>query len=123
MSYPKEYLLELWDRRRARALMREVEKARLARQVRKARSKRDTAAEQATKKAGTAAARTWTTLAATILALMLAAAVAFGESPTLCQQAYLMSGLNPQRTSFEEFAELHGDTFCAASGDVGSPAD
>jgi hypothetical protein len=125
MSHPYENLLELWDRR-TKALMREAGKARLARQARKARLNRDTGTdEQVTKKAGTAAVSTrmWATLGAMILALMLVAAVAFGEDSTPCQQAYLMSGLNPQQTSFEEFVELHGDTFCAASSEPGSPGD
>jgi len=89
------------------------------------RARAKESSDQATKKAGTAAVSTriWPALGATILALMLAAAVAFGEDSTPCQQAYLMSGLNPQQTSFEEFVELHGDTFCAASGDLDSPTN
>jgi hypothetical protein len=103
MSHPYENLLELWNRR-SKALMREAGKTHLTWQARKARLKRDTgAAEPVTKKAGTAAVSTriWAALGTTILALMLAAAVAL-ENSTPCQQAYLMSGLNPQQTSFEE---------------------
>ncbi len=47
------------------------------------------------------------------LATMMVAAVTFGEDPTLCQQAYLASGLTEQQMSLEEFGALYGDAFCA----------
>jgi hypothetical protein len=58
-------------------------------------------------------ARKWIVLGAT-LAIMLAGAMAFGEAPTPCQEAYLMSGLSEQQMSFEEFGELYSDTLCSS---------
>ena len=57
----------------------------------------------------------WVALGA-IVAMMLAAAAAFGETPTPCYEAYLASGLSQQQMGFEEFRELYGDGVCATSG-------
>jgi hypothetical protein len=57
--------------------------------------------------------RRWMVLGAT-LATMLAGAMALGETPTPCQEAYLMSGLNEQQMSFEEFGEFYADTLCSS---------
>ena len=57
----------------------------------------------------------WVTLGA-IVATMLAAAAAFGETPTPCYEAYLASGLSQQQMGFEEFRELYGDGVRATSG-------
>ena len=56
--------------------------------------------------------RRWMALGA-MVALMLVAALAFGEAPTPCQEAYLMSGLSEQQMSFEEFGGLYADTWCS----------
>lgn len=58
-------------------------------------------------------ARKWMVLGAT-LATMLAGAMAFGETPTRCQEAYVMSGLSEQQMSFEEFSEFYSDTLCSS---------
>jgi hypothetical protein len=55
--------------------------------------------------------RKWMALGAT-LATMLVAAVALGEDPALCQQAYLASGLTEQQMTLEQFGALYGDAFC-----------
>jgi hypothetical protein len=51
-----------------------------------------------------------------MLAAMVAASAALTETQTPCYQAYLMSGFNPQQTSFEEFRGLYGDTSLCAPG-------
>jgi hypothetical protein len=52
-----------------------------------------------------------------ILAMALVASVVFsGETPTACQQAYLMSGLPEQQMSFADFSGPYSETFCAPSG-------
>ena len=58
-------------------------------------------------------ARKWVVLGAA-LATMLAGAMAFGEDPTPCYEAYRTSGLTEQQMSFEEFGEFYGDTLCAS---------
>ena|SRR3712207_1722986 len=75
--------------------------------------------------------RKWVVLGAT-LATMLAGAMAFGETPTPCQEAYLMTGPGEHRMSFEEFVEFYADTLCSpeqtlvggavSAGDLGSEA-
>jgi hypothetical protein len=63
-------------------------------------------------------ARRWA-LGLIVVAILLAASAAFGGTPTPCHEAYLMSGFNPQQTSFEEFRGLHNDTtFCAPGGEA-----
>ena len=57
-------------------------------------------------------ARKWVILGAA-LAMMAAGAIAFGEKPTPCYEAYVLSGLS-QQMSFQEFGELYGDTLCAS---------
>jgi hypothetical protein len=57
--------------------------------------------------------RKWVVLGAT-LATMLGCAMAFGETPTPCQEAYLMSGLSEQQMIFEEFGEFYADTLCSS---------
>jgi len=59
--------------------------------------------------------RKWVALGA-VVATMLAAAAAFGETPTPCYEEYLASGLSQQQMAFEEFRELYGDGVCATSG-------
>jgi hypothetical protein len=54
-------------------------------------------------------ARKWVVLGATLV-LLLGWAMAFGETPTPCYEAYLMSGLSEQQMSFEEFSE----TLCSS---------
>ncbi len=56
--------------------------------------------------------RKWVVLGAT-LATMLAGAMAFGETPTPCQETYLMTGPSGHQMSFEEFREFYGDTLCS----------
>ena len=58
-------------------------------------------------------ARKWVVLGAA-LATMLAGAMAFGEDPTPCYEAYRTSGLTEQQMSFEKFGEFYGDTLCAS---------
>ena len=57
----------------------------------------------------------WVVLGA-IVAMMLAAAAAFGENWDPCYEAYLASGLSQQQVGFEEFRELYGDGLCAPGG-------
>jgi hypothetical protein len=52
--------------------------------------------------------RRWVVLGAA-LATMFAWAVALGDSPTPCREAYLISGLSMGQMSFEEFRRVHGD--------------
>ncbi len=69
--------------------------------------------------------RRWVALAATVVVLV-GYALAFGEAPTPCREAYLEGGFGAQQISFVEFRELYGDTLCtpatgnAASGLAGS---
>jgi hypothetical protein len=51
-----------------------------------------------------------------MLATILAASATFGETTTPCYEAYIMSGFNPQQTSFEEFGGLYSDTSLCAPG-------
>jgi hypothetical protein len=62
---------------------------------------------------GSVRARKWAALGL-ILATMLAASATFGGTTTPCYEAYLMSGFNPQQTSFEEFRGLYSDTSLCA---------
>jgi hypothetical protein len=53
----------------------------------------------------------WMALGATVA--MLLAAMAYGTDHTPCYEAYLMSGLNGQQMSFEEFREAYSDSVCS----------
>jgi hypothetical protein len=55
------------------------------------------------------------------VATMLTAALAFGEEPTRCREAYLASGFTQQQMGFEEFRELYSDSICTPGGE-GDPA-
>jgi hypothetical protein len=68
---------------------------------------------------GSVRARKWAALGlilATMLAAIVVTSAAFGEKQTPCYQAYLMSGYNPQQTSFQEFRGLYSDTSLCAPG-------
>jgi hypothetical protein len=58
--------------------------------------------------------RRWPALTV-MLAVLLAASLAFGEDPTPCYEAYRTSGLTQEQMGFGEFRELYGDGVCAAS--------
>jgi hypothetical protein len=61
-------------------------------------------------------ARKWVALGA-ILATMLTASLAFGETPTPCYEAYRPSTLSQQQqTTFEEFRDFYGDDLCTPRG-------
>jgi hypothetical protein len=53
--------------------------------------------------------RKWTVLGAA-LAMILAASVVFGESPTACEVAYLTSGPTAEKTTFQGPCEIYGAT-------------
>jgi hypothetical protein len=62
----------------------------------------------------------WMVLGATLV--LFVAAMVFGETPTPCYEAYLMSGLNEQQMSFEEFREAYGESVCVRSDERASLA-
>jgi len=56
--------------------------------------------------------RKWLVLGATVVT-MLGWAIAFGETPTPCREAYLMTRPSEHQMSFEEFVEFYADTLCS----------
>jgi hypothetical protein len=59
--------------------------------------------------------REWAALGV-VVATMLASAVAFAETPTLCHEPCGMTGLTLQQIGFEEFRELYSDRSCGPVG-------
>jgi hypothetical protein len=65
---------------------------------------------------GARRAMKWAALGLILAMVVVASGVFGGETPTACQQAYLVSGLPEQQMSFADFSRPYSDTFCAPGG-------